>query len=491
MYSRLSSRQVLILFVFTLYFLLLGYKLMRMGIHGDGLEYATVARNMADGVGTFWKPYLEDAIHPVFHEHPPLVFWIQSIFFRLFGDGPYFENFYGFFAGLIILGCMAWFWQQVRRDFGLSSIGNWWPILLIVPLPLFTYTMQTNRIVVTYTILAILPTYVAYRSVIGSKRTILFSLASGVLIYLGFIAKGPVAFFTFAVPAIAWLALEAKLSKVVISTLLAMVTFTAVLLATFHFFPESADFWRGFWKAQVVASLKSQRAAGDTHWYLVERWAAEMAVPLFIAVVFLALNRVSIRKIKFNRQALFFLLIGLASSLPFLISTRQHNRYIFHSYPFYVLSLAFVTDSIAAKIESLLSDKPKFKIAIGVIAVIFFIAAFTSMLYKKGHVRGREPFYYDIYLQKIQLPERTTISACPEAMILGDWLFADMMRFYKVSLTPAMGREYLIIAKDSGCTVPEGYQKINRQPTIKYILYQKNKPDNHQKVSQENRNVAK
>ncbi len=473
MLSKLSSRNVLILFVFTLYFLLLGYKLMRLGIHGDGLEYATVALNMADGLGSFWRPYLDDTIHPVFHEHPPLVFWIQSIFFRLFGDGPYFENFYGFWAGLIILGCMALFWQQVRRDFGLSALGNWWPLLLIVPLPLFTYTMQTNRLVVTYTILAILPAYAAYRSVIGNKRTILFSLASGVLIYLGFIAKGPVAFFALAVPAIAWLALEAKLSKVVISTLLAAVTFTVVLLATFHFFPESADFWRGFWKAQVVASLKSERAAGDTHWYLLERWAAEMAVPVVVAGFLMVLTRLSFRQIRFNRQALFFLLIGLASSLPFLISTRQHNRYIFHSYPFYVLSLAFVADSIAARIESILSDRPRLRAATGAIALVFFLAAFTSMLYKKDHIRGRRPFYKDIYQQKIQLPERTTISACPGAMIHPDWLFADMMRFYRVSLTPEMGNEYLLIAKDSGCTVPEGYQRINQEPTLKYILYKK------------------
>ena len=84
MYSKLSPRKVLILFVFTLYFLLLGYKLMRLGIHGDGLEYATIARNMADGVGTFWKPYLDGAIHPVFHEHPPLVVELDVIV----GDGP-------------------------------------------------------------------------------------------------------------------------------------------------------------------------------------------------------------------------------------------------------------------------------------------------------------------------------------------------------------------------------------------------------------------
>ena len=118
MLAKFSSRKVLILFVLTLYFLLLGYKLLRLGIHGDGVEYASVARNMADGVGTFWKPYLDDTIHPVFHEHPPLVFWIQSHFFKLFGDGPYLEAFYGLWVGLVILACMAWFWRRVRQDLG-------------------------------------------------------------------------------------------------------------------------------------------------------------------------------------------------------------------------------------------------------------------------------------------------------------------------------------------------------------------------------------
>ena len=348
--SRLSSKKILVLFVLTLYFLLLGYKLMRLGMHADGVEYGSIARNMADGLGTFWKPYHDDFKHPVFHEHPPLVYWIQSFFFKLFGDGPYLEAFYGLFAGLVILGCTAWFWRRVHRDFQLSSTGNWWPILLLVSLPLFTYTLQVNRLINTYVILAILAAYAAYLSAMRDRHWVFFSLLSGVLIYLGFIAKGPVAFFALAVPVIGWLALKAKLSQAISSTLLAVVTFTVILSATYYFFPDSVDFWKGFWKAQVVASLKSARSPGDSHWYLVERWAAEMAVPLAIALVFMALARAPLRQIRFNRQALFFLLTALAASLPFLVSTRQHNRYIFQSYPFYVLSLAFVTENIAGKI---------------------------------------------------------------------------------------------------------------------------------------------
>ena len=474
--ARLSATKTLILFVLMLYYVLLGFKLLRLGIHGDGVEYASVARNMADGVGTFWKPYLDDYLHPVFHEHPPLVFWIQSHFFRLFGDGPYLEAFYGLLVGLVILGCMAWFWQRVRQDFQLLPLGNWWPMLLIVTLPIYTYMMQINRLVSTFTILAIIATYAAYRSVVGQKHLIICSLISGLMIYLGFIAKGPVAFFTFAVPFLTWLAFKTKLSKAAVSTILALLVFAAVFVATIYLFPDSADFWRGFWKNQVIASLKSERAAGDTHWYLVERWAAEMVAPVLVAGFFMALTRVPFRQIKFSRQALFFLLIGLASSLPFLVSTRQHNRYIFQSYPFYILSLAFLTECVADRLEGFLKNRRTLQIGVVVTAAVFFTAAFASMLYKKDENKKRKPFYRDIYLQNIILPERITISACPEEMIYDDWLFADMMRFYRASLTAEMGNEYLLIAKDSGCVVPEGYKKIHRRPTMKYILYQKSPP---------------
>jgi hypothetical protein len=336
--------------------------------------------------------------------------------------------------------------------------------------------MQTNRLMGTYAILAILPAYAAYRSAAGHKHTVLYSLLTGILIYLGFIAKGPVAFFGFAIPTAAWLTLNAKLSKAAVSTVLALMTFAAVFVITWYLFPDSADFWRGFWKNQVVASLKSERAAGDTHWYLVERWAAEMVVPVLVTGFFMAITRISFRQLRFSRPAWFFLIIGLAASLPFLVSMRQHSRYIFQSYPFYVLCLAFLSDQVGAKLEALLKRKPRLRIGVGVVALVFFAAAFSSMLYKKDHNQKRKPFYNDIYRQNVQLPQRITISACPEDMIFHDWLFADMMRFYRNSLTPKMGNEYLLIAKDSGCTVPAGYQRINREPTLKYILYRKSPP---------------
>jgi hypothetical protein len=59
---------------------------LRQGMFVDGLMYATISNNLAQGIGSFWSPQLSQTVFPAFHEHPPLVFGIESIFFRVLGD---------------------------------------------------------------------------------------------------------------------------------------------------------------------------------------------------------------------------------------------------------------------------------------------------------------------------------------------------------------------------------------------------------------------
>jgi len=183
--------------------------------------------------------------------------------------------------------------------------------------------------------------------------------------------------------------------------------------------------------------------------------------------------RVPLRQIRFNRQALFFFLIALVGSLPFLISARQHARYILHSFPFYVLSLAFLADNVALHLENVLANKRKIHATVAVATMLVFVVGMTTMFYKKDYIARKRPFYEDFFLQDIKMPQRILVSVCPEKMIHGDWLFADMQRFYRVSLTGQMGNDYYIIDKHSTCRIPEGYQRVHRQPTVKYVLYKK------------------
>ena len=52
----------------------------------DGITFASIARNLAEGRGRFWEPSYTATIYPAFYEHPPLGFWLQSLWFRALGD---------------------------------------------------------------------------------------------------------------------------------------------------------------------------------------------------------------------------------------------------------------------------------------------------------------------------------------------------------------------------------------------------------------------
>jgi 4-amino-4-deoxy-L-arabinose transferase-like glycosyltransferase len=79
--------------------------LIQDGFFMDGLLYTCVAKNQGNGIGSFWFP-ISDATWNVagkttFHEHPPLVFGIQSIFFEVLGNSMYVERFYSFLTACI------------------------------------------------------------------------------------------------------------------------------------------------------------------------------------------------------------------------------------------------------------------------------------------------------------------------------------------------------------------------------------------------------
>lgn len=473
MKPKKSAPRILLTIAVLIFFVIVSHKLLELGKHGDGVEYASVARNMAEGRGSLWRPYFSDTFGVLYREHLPLIYWIESLLFKIFGDGPYFEGLYGLAVGLIILACTALFWNRVRRDFQLPLCGAWWPILLLVSVPVFTYLSQTHRMVFSFAVLAILATYFAYRSMIVEKYAVIYSILAGVLTYLGFISQGPAACFTFAVPLIYRVSLPSRLSRSITQTLIIVGVFTVVLLGTFKFYPDSFDFMKFFWDSQIVASLLNQRSAGDPYWHLAERWFAEIIVPLIVAAVLMPIFRVSWRDLKFNRQALFFLLVALSSSLPFMFSHRQNIRYIFQSFPFYVLSLAFGTEAVALKIEAAVAGRKKILIGLKILALLLMGVGTVATLYFKDHIDRRNPFFHDFYLQHIQLPERSIISICPPSIERDDWLFADIQRFYKVSLSTEMGHDYLIVDKDSACVVPEGYQKVPQKSPLRYLLYRK------------------
>jgi 4-amino-4-deoxy-L-arabinose transferase-like glycosyltransferase len=82
------------LFTAIVFTVLLLPALVQQGMFLDGVSYACIARNMAIGLGDFSHPHYTTTLYPVCYEQPPLVYWLQSLFFRLLGDHFWVERLY-------------------------------------------------------------------------------------------------------------------------------------------------------------------------------------------------------------------------------------------------------------------------------------------------------------------------------------------------------------------------------------------------------------
>ena len=107
-----ASRRNLLFLAIAVYCLLVLPRMLSHGMFLDGITYASIARNMAENYGSFWRPYYTATVYPIFYEHPPLGFWLQSWAYRLCGDSPYVEAFWGFVVGGLMLVALG------RNDLG-------------------------------------------------------------------------------------------------------------------------------------------------------------------------------------------------------------------------------------------------------------------------------------------------------------------------------------------------------------------------------------
>ncbi len=93
-----KSRYILF---FALFIGIITPALFTDGMFMDGSIYAVIARNLAEGNGTFWDLYFSDTLMTNFREHPSLAIYLESLSFSIIGDTIYAERIYSLFTGIV------------------------------------------------------------------------------------------------------------------------------------------------------------------------------------------------------------------------------------------------------------------------------------------------------------------------------------------------------------------------------------------------------
>lgn len=440
------------------------------GLFMDGMMYATMAKNLSHGLGTFWGPHLTDTFFPVFINHPPLAIGLESLFFRILGDSRFVERIYSMTA--IVL--TAYLITSVWKNLGHKRSTAWLPLLFWIAFPTITWASVNNMLENTMGIFICL-SVLFYLKSLGSGRWI-FLILSGIMLTAGFLTKGPVTFFPLTFPAFYWISTRRTSFKDTIIDTLTILFSSLASLALLYIFTPAGEVFPKY--LGITFNLTFNSATRDTRFYILKMFVKEIIPCLIITGGFLFLFRKKKLPadllLKNGREALAFLFLGLSGVLPLMITRVQSGYYYMTSLAFFALSaslLVYPSIKVLSESPGFLSNGFRY-FRIG--SVLILAAGIILSLAYTGTINRDRQMILDTRAILPHLEENSTVSISPE--MAANWsLHVYFARSKNISLDPdpEKDHEFIIVQNSTGTQVlSDRFEKVNI-PTAEYHLYKK------------------
>jgi hypothetical protein len=444
---------------------LLCLPLFQDGMFIDGIQYAAVARNLARGIGSFWNPVLaQNSVAGLnsFHEHPPLVFFIQSLFFKVFGlNNIYPERIYCLFTFLLTALFIALIWRKI---FNGEPVGQlWWlPVFLwiIMPIVFWAYAndIQENTMGVFTT--AAIYLFLAAVGTSSLWRTPNF-YGGCFSVLLAVLCKGVPGLFPLVFFLVYWLCLK----KISFRSALVYSLLSATLLAAAAFVilqnNQASQALHTWFFDRMLKRISSDPVAHG-HFYILEGLFTEQ-LPAIIAV---ALALVVFRWRQISNQVkrgyvALFILLGLAASLPLMLTLVQRNFYFIPALPMFAIAWALLfADGLNHAIGQL-QQMPKLKNAITAFALIGLLAGIITTTLLAGRIKRDKDVLHDVYAFKRIMPENSFVSVTSDIMWV-NWSFrCYMMRYNAISFSEQDTCQYFIA--NTSEKAPDKFEPANIQ----------------------------
>ncbi len=451
-------------------------KLMQDGMFQDAVLYSSVSHNLSQNIGTFWFPQYSklniDGLSS-FHEHPPLVFGIQAIFFKVFGSSIYVERFYTFLALCINIGLIVLIWRKVfENDQKLAGLA-FLPVLFWIATPICAWSFCNNMQENTLSAFALGTVLLMLYSLDSQKLKPINWIFAGILICLAVLCKGLPGFFTLSVPFIYWLVKKGGSFRQAFWQTLMLVFTIAAFFGILFSIPESKESLSIYLFERALMRIDSMPTA-EYRLEILWRLFTEL-IPQFVlmGIIFGLAKRKQV-KFHFNKyreQSLFFILIGLSAALPLALTMVQKGFYLVPALPYFSIGLAIIIAPLTLDLMAKRHTK-QFNKSFLIISSILFITVLGFSWLQKGKFSREQPTMHDVYKIGEVVPKFSAITVPSEMYDEYNFILQGfLVRYFNISLDPYEKHEFFLVEKSMNINIPAHYKKV-AVDTQKYDLYQ-------------------
>lgn len=424
--------------------------LLREGMFIDGIFYGTIARNLAEGMGSFWQPSFSSTFAATSYAHPPLAFGLESLLFRVLGDHFWVERLFSLLMAIASAGALAYLWRLLHPQF---RQWDWLPVLawIIVPRVFWSYTHNMLENLVT------LWTLLAVAMMVGSLQRntpVRGGITVSLFLLFGFLTKGFVAFFPLAVPLGYGLIMKVPVRKwLQLYGWIGIGLFAAFLFLWFY--PPSNEFFTAYFQKQLVRSFNGEMVIQHSisKGALLVRLLEELIPSFSLAIVCLLIIwrwGTGSKVLRQSPQVSWFCLgVGLAASLPLLVSPKLRDFYLVPAIPFYALAWTSGLVKGLPELGTFWTQRLRILILIGGLAILSW--GISSW----GKPLRDETLLAEVHQLGQQIPAGSTVHLCKE----WEWEWSlryYLTRYYHISQDTRQLGAYPFAITDQACPPPPG-----------------------------------
>ena len=413
--------------------ILLSNSLLTEGMFFDGVTYASISRNMAEGQGTFWNPHYTQTLYPEFRQHPPLALGMEALAFKAFGDHLWVEKAYSVLMFLLSGLFIALIWKRTTNNLRWA----WLPLLYWIAMPLVSWSATNNILENTMMIFVLLSVYLM---IVGYQRNSkLWLFLAGLALFAAFLSKGFTGLFPLVFP-ILYCAFDQKHKWIQgpIDSLLLFVTLAVLAGIMFLVFPSSFAYMKEYLNLQVIGGGLHE-ATVSTRFYIVFSLLQQLMIAYVIAmalVICKTKNKVNRKVFEFPPDKAWFysfLILGLCGVLPIMVSVKQRVFYMLAALPFFALACGHITLSTVTLWLPRMTSQVRRWMTLGAVGVLL-IGLVLNVIHIGKYGRD-EALIEEVKAQVAAADGKTIIEITPEEYT--QWAkHAYYMRYGKISLSP-------------------------------------------------------
>lgn len=444
----------------------------------DAMLYSSVSHNLAIGYGTFWFPQystLNIAGIPSFHEQPPLVFGIQSIFYKVLGDSIYVERFYTLLTLIAHILLINILWKlNFDKSQGQRRLG-WIAVFFWILIPVCWWCFHNNLMENTMSLFDLAAVIIIVQNLKKLQINYFAWIFAGIMIFLASFSKGIPGLFPVIVPFLYWIVNRKTGFKR--NLLLSILLFSVpVLIYTILFLiPVSRESLSIYVFDRLLVRVDSM----PTSAYRLEifwRLFTELIPVLLSLVIVFGVGYVKKAKLEIrenSKTAAFYFLIGLSGSTPLALTMVQKGWYLVPSFPYFAIAAAMlITPYISKSLSVNEISGRKYKIFFAA-AIFLFLSVIVVSATQWGKISREKETLSDVYKIGKVVPRFSTLTV-PENLYdeYNFVLQGFLVRYFNISIDPTKNYKYFLNEKGNITIIPSEYQKVD-VPLEKYELYVK------------------